>query len=52
VAVAGGEWPEPAQKAITALTDKADESESAGVLLLADIREIFTTAKTDKRKAR
>lgn len=39
--VVGGAWPEKVRKAVIALTDKSDENESAGVLLLTDIRTIF-----------
>jgi hypothetical protein len=43
----GGEWPERVKKAVTELAAKSDESESAGVLLLADIRTIFTSRSKD-----
>lgn len=46
--VIGGEWPDKVKKAVTTLTDKSDESESASVLLLADIRKIFSDAGQDK----
>ena len=39
--VVGGAWPEKVKTVVVDLTDKIDESESAGVLLLADIRTIF-----------
>jgi len=42
---AGGEWPNRVEKAVNALTDKSDESESAGVLLLADIRSVLVKRK-------
>lgn len=46
--VVGAEWLEKVKKAVIALTDKSDESESAGVLLLADIRQIFGDAGQNK----
>jgi hypothetical protein len=43
----GGEWPERVKKAVTELGAKSDESESAGVLLLADIRTTFNSRSKD-----
>jgi hypothetical protein len=43
----GGEWPKRVKEAVIALTDKSDEGESAGVLLLADIRTIFNSRPKD-----
>jgi hypothetical protein len=34
--------------AVTALTDKSDESESAGAMLLADMRQKVETGSTEK----
>ncbi|MGH8501337.1 MAG: DUF3631 domain-containing protein [Gammaproteobacteria bacterium] len=46
--VAGADWPQKVKKAVTALADKSDENESAGVLLLADICQLFRDTGRDK----
>ncbi len=46
---AGGAWPERSRvAAVTLVTQARDRSPSLGVLLLADLRNVFTTAGTDK----
>ena len=45
--VAGGSWPQRVRAANKALENKTDENESAGVMLLADIRRIFKKSKQD-----
>ena len=45
--VAGGSWPQRVRTANKVLEKKTDENESAGVLLLADIRRIFKQSKQD-----
>lgn len=39
--LAGGEWPQRAREAFAALTRIDEDSESAGILLLGDVRAIF-----------
>ncbi len=46
--VAGGEWPETARRAALALSGVAEDSETAGVLLLRDIRAYFIEHETDR----
>lgn len=47
--VAGGKWPERAREAAVAMVNKSRErSLSIGVLLLRDLRTIFTEAAADK----
>jgi putative DNA primase/helicase len=45
--IAGGSWPQRVSAANQGLEHKSDENESAGVLLLADIRRIFKKSKQD-----
>jgi hypothetical protein len=45
--LAGGQWPQTVKAASSALTNKGDGNEP-GVLLLADIRQIFNKTKLDK----
>jgi putative DNA primase/helicase len=47
-AEAGGEWPQRAVQAIKALTPQELEDETAGVMLLEDMRQLFTERATDK----
>ncbi|WP_395105268.1 DUF3631 domain-containing protein [Actinomadura sp. SCN-SB] len=42
---AGGDWPDRARKACKTLTGQAEEDTSAGVRLLADLREVFGDAE-------
>ena len=46
--VAGGEWPQRAAKAIKALTPLDLDDEAAGVLLLEDFHQLFTTEQIDR----
>ncbi len=46
--LAGGDWPERAREAAKALTDTEGDDDSIGVMLLADIRQIFE-GKTEDR---
>lgn len=49
--LAGGHWPETARvTAVTAVTDNREEGESQGVLLLTDLRRIFTANKRSVAK--
>jgi len=45
--LAGGFWPEKARKAAEAMVAD-DDNETAGILLLQDIRRYFETQKTDR----
>jgi Protein of unknown function (DUF3631) len=40
--MAGGAWPERARRAVIELSDDSEDAMSSGVLLLADLRELFT----------
>lgn len=42
----GGEWPALARDAMQKIEQKDDDGESAGVMLLADIRSLFSVSKT------
>jgi Protein of unknown function (DUF3631) len=47
--VAGGEWPDRARNAFAALVDQRDQDpQDIGVMLLADIRQIFTEQGIDR----
>jgi putative DNA primase/helicase len=46
--IAGGDWPQRAAVAFTKLTAKADmDAEGIGIMLLADIRDIFDRTEAD-----
>jgi putative DNA primase/helicase len=47
-AEAGGEWPQRVAQAIKALTPHERDDEAAGVMLLEDMRQLFTERATDK----
>lgn len=44
----GGEWPERGREAAKLLTERRDDSESARVQLLADIRDLFENSGTSR----
>lgn len=46
--LAGGDWQDRARKAAVTLTGCEDDSEGAGVMLLADIRELFELQQTER----
>jgi putative DNA primase/helicase len=47
--IAGGDWPQRATTALTLLTSKGDrEAQGIGVMLLADIQQVFTEAKVER----
>lgn len=48
----GGTWPERARKAALTLQGDAEDDDSAGVKLLADIRKIFTEKTTERIPSR
>ena len=45
---AGGDWPDKARRAAVVMMGNADNKQSIGVELLADIREFFETSKRDR----
>jgi putative DNA primase/helicase len=47
-AVAGGAWPQRIAQAIKALTPQEIDDEAAGVMLLQDIRQLFTEQASDR----
>ena len=46
--VVGGDWPRLAREAMRGLFTTTDEAETAGVMLLADIRDIFVERGADR----
>jgi Protein of unknown function (DUF3631) len=46
--VAGGDWPTRARRAIQSLATGADNDQSTRIMLLADIRTIFSERRTDR----
>jgi putative DNA primase/helicase len=50
--LAGGEWPERARDAALYFGGGADAAESAGAMLLADLRDLFAARATDRLSSR
>jgi Protein of unknown function (DUF3631) len=46
--IAGGDWPDRARTAFAALVDQRDDEQDLGVMLLADIHQIFTEQAIDR----
>jgi hypothetical protein len=46
--VAGGDWPETARRAALKLSGSADQVQSTGTELLADIQDVFETRKVER----
>jgi Protein of unknown function (DUF3631) len=46
--IAGGDWPDRARTAFAALVDQRENEQDLGVMLLADIRQIFTEQGIDR----
>jgi Protein of unknown function (DUF3631) len=46
--IAGSDWPDRARTAFAALVDQRDDEQDLGVMLLADIRQIFTEQGIDR----
>jgi Protein of unknown function (DUF3631) len=46
--IAGGDWPDRARTAFAALVDQREDEQDLGVMLLADIRQIFSEQGIDR----